>query len=341
MFAKKNGRVVFERGYGVRDLRTYAAIDPYTDFRLASFSKQFTAAVIMLLVRDSKLHYDDPLTTLLPGFPLYGQHITIRHLLTHTSGLPDYEDLMQQVEAAKGPVWSRERQIDDHEVLALLEQQSKAKFAPGSNWSYSNSGYVLLGLIAAKVSGMPFEQLLHDRIFRPLGMESTLAYVKGKNTVPRRAYGYSRNGDRFVDTDQSSTSATLGDGGIYSNLADLAKWDEALQKHTLLSIEEMVPALTPVMLADGKQPHWPLTPGEDNLDPGKPVFYGYGWFLDPYRNFTRMWHTGITSGFRTAIERFPRENTTLIVLCNRTDLDPAKLALEAADVLLPSSVGLP
>jgi len=136
----------------------------------------------------------------------------------------------------------------------------------------------------------------------------------------------------FVETDQSPTSATQGDGGVYSNLADLAKWDEALEKHVLLSQEETIAALAPVKLANGAQPNWPLAPDGDNLAPGKPVSYGFGWFLDPYQGHTRMWHSGSSMGFRSVIDRFTADQMTVVVLCNRTDLDPGNLALEAADV---------
>jgi CubicO group peptidase (beta-lactamase class C family) len=227
VLVRKDGRNIFERGCGVRDFRTLAKIDAATDFRLASFTKQFTAMTIMLLVRDGKLRYDDTLTDLFPGFPAYGRNITVRHLLTHASGLRDYEDLMAEVEKAREPLWSAARQIRDEEVLGLLKQQSSGKFLSGASWAYSNSGYVVLGLVAAKVSGKPFEQVLHDRIFEPLNMRRTVAYVNGKNSVPHRAYGHTKQGGQFIETDQSSTSATLGDGGIYSDLADLAKWDEA------------------------------------------------------------------------------------------------------------------
>lgn len=332
VLVRKNGRTMFQHGYGVRDLTTFAKIDERTDFRLASFTKQFTAMAAMLLVRDGKLRYDETLTDLFSDFPAYGQRITVRHLLTHTSGLPDYEDLMGKTEKAKGPIWTATHQIRDEEVLELLKQQTSGKFPPGTSWAYSNSGYVLLGLIVAKASGEPFGQLLHDRIFATLGMNDSLVYVNGKNTVPERAYGYTKDRDSFIQTDQSATSATLGDGGVYSNVADLAKWDAALQNHTLLSEEEMKLALTPAKLADGSAPHWPAGPGDDNLDPGKPVSYGFGWFFDPYDGRTRMWHTGTTIGFRTAIERFTGEKLTIVVLCNRTDLDPNKLALQAADV---------
>jgi len=319
---RKDGRTVFASGYGVRELRTFADIDRTTNFRLASFTKQFTAMATMLLVRDRKLRYDERLTDIFPDFPAYGRNITIRHLLTHTSGLPDYEDLMDDK-------WTATRQIQDDEVLALLKATSSPKFVAGKSWAYSNSGYVVLGLIAARVSGMRFGQLLETRIFKPLGMARTVVFEQGKNTVAGRAYGHSRKGGVWVETDQSSTSATLGDGGIYSNIDDLVRWDEAMEKHTLLNDESMKAALTPVRLADGSQPEWPAKPGEDNLNPGKPVFYGFGWFLDPYEGRTRMWHSGTTTGFRTIIQRFPAERLTVILLCNRTDVDATQLALQA------------
>ncbi len=333
VLVRSHSHTIFERGYGVRDLRTSMLIDPQTDFRLASFTKQFTAMATMLLVHDGKLRYDQTLTDIFPDFPAYGRAITVRHLLTHTSGLPDYEDLMESFEKDHGPTWTADHQIRDLEVLGLLKQQTAGKFAPGTSWVYSNSAYVVLGLIVAKVSGEPFGQFLRDRIFAPLHMSSTLVFVNGQNTVPNRAFGHTKNATGFVAADQSSTSATQGDGGVYSNLADLAKWDEALQKHVLLNQAEMDAALKPVQLAGGAQPHWPTTPDGDNLAPGKPVAYGFGWFLDPYQGHQRMWHTGSTMGFRTVIERFPSDQLTIVILCNRTDLDAAKLALQVADVV--------
>lgn len=325
---RQNGRTVFERGYGLADLRTGRKIGPTTDFRLASLTKQFTAMAVMLLVHDGKLRYDEKLTEIFPDFPAYGRSITIRSLLTHTSGLPDYENLM-------GPQWSAAHQIDDQEVLQLLDQQSAGKFAPGTSWDYSNSGYVMLGLIAAKISGVPFPQFLHDRIFQPLHMSSTLAYVQGRNEIPNRAYGYSRNETgEFVPSDQSATSATLGDGGVYTNLRDLAKWDDALRKNTLLSAKEMSAAFAPVRLANGASPSWPMQPGDDNLAPGQPVAYGFGWFVDPYKGHPREWHFGTTSGFRTAIERFPADGLTIVILANRTDLDPPNLALRIVAIAM-------
>jgi CubicO group peptidase (beta-lactamase class C family) len=333
------GRNAYMRTEGLRDLRSKAKIDMHTNFRLASFTKQFTAMAVMLLVRDGKLRYDQTLTELFPDFPAYGKNITVRNLLNHTGGLPDYEDLMEAVQKTKGSIWSPEHQIQDDEVLALLRKETKGKFAPGTSWSYSNSGYVVLGLIVAKISGQPYGDFLHARIFAPLHMDHTIVYQKGKNEVANRAYGHSKDGQVLKETDQSSTSATLGDGGIYSNLEDLVKWDDALRYYTLLNEQEMQPALTPVKLNDGAQPHWPKEANDDNLHPGKPVSYGFGWFLNPFESvpedprqtYARMWHTGSTMGFRTVIERFTDgHGLTVIMLCNRTDLDPESLALEVA-----------
>jgi CubicO group peptidase (beta-lactamase class C family) len=334
VLVRKGGQTLFEHGYGIRDSRTHSNIDAQTNFRLASFTKQFTATGVMLLVHDGKLRYDQTLVEIFPDFPAYGKNITIRNLLNHTSGLPDYEELMDACEKSKGPTWSPEHQIQDDEVLALLEKETKGKFAPGTSWSYSNSGYVVLGIIVAKTSGKSYGDFLRERIFAPLKMNRTIVYVKGKNEVANRAYGHTKNGDALEETDQSPTSATLGDGGIYSNLEDLAKWDDALRNHTLLSAKEMKPALTPVRLSNGAEPHWPSKGNDDNLHPGKPVSYGFGWFLDPYEQHSRMWHTGETMGFRTVIERFYNENLSVIILCNRTNLDPESLAQSVADICL-------
>lgn len=317
-----DGKSVFRRGYGVTDLRTKNAITPQSDFRLASFTKQFTAACIMLLVKDGKLRYDDHLTDIFPEFPAYGKAITIRNLLNHTSGLPDYEDILEK----QYPDTPDEKipQIHDAGVLELLEQQSAGKFPPGSKWEYSNSGYAVLAMIVEKVSAKPFSEFLQERIFAPLQMSHTLAYEKGKNEVPHRAYGHTKEKSGWRETDQSSTSAVLGDGGIYSSIDDLAKWDRALREHTLLTEAEMQPALTPVQLT-----------GEAVQFPEKPsVHYGFGWFLDPYRRHRRMFHDGETIGFRTTIQRFPDDKLTVIVLANRSDVSAEGLALKVTDLYL-------
>jgi CubicO group peptidase (beta-lactamase class C family) len=162
-------------------------------------------------------------------------------------------------------------------------------------------------------------------------MNHTLAYEKGRNEVDRRALGYATDGAGFREADQSPTSATLGDGGVYSNLEDLARWDEALRESELLSPGWMKPALAPAKLADGSATRWP--PGEkggDNLAPGEPVSYGFGWFLDPWHGRARIWHHGDTTGFRAAFDRFTDDGLTVVVLANRDDVDAMALALEVA-----------
>jgi CubicO group peptidase (beta-lactamase class C family) len=339
VLVRRGGRTVFERGYGVRDLHSLAAIDPETNFRLASCTKQFTAMAIMLLVHDGKLKYEQNLAEIFPEFPSYGSTITINGLLHHISGIPDYETLMEQEEKSGGRKWTEENQIHDADVLALLEKERLPLFPPGTKWAYSNSGYVVLGLIVAKVSGKSFGDFLQERIFAPLKMDQTVAYERGKNEVANRAFGNSRDGGAWKQTDQSSTSATLGDGGVYSSLRDLAKWDEALAKNTLLSETEMRAALTPAALVGGAKTVWPA---DQDRAAGTPVAYGFGWFLDPYRGHARMWHYGESMGFHTYIERFgasasetgrPDQSAlSIIVLCNRTDLDPETLAAKIADL---------
>ena len=315
----KDGHTVLQRGYGVTELRKRAPIDGGTNFRLASVTKQFTAMSVMLLVREGKLRYDENLTEIFPDFPQYGKTITVRNLLNHTSGLLDYEDLMPQQPADAAPV-----QIKDAGVLDLLKQQRTTRFTPGSRWAYSNSGYAMLAMVVEKISGQPFGDFLRDRIFVPLKMNHTVAYERGKNEVSDRAFGHTMEKGVWQVTDQSSTSAVLGDGGIYSSLVDLAKWDHALRMQTLLSADEMRPALTPVKVGDGSVQEPSGTPAE----------YGFGWFLNSYKGHRRMWHYGETVGFRTTIQRFPDDNLTIIVLANRADLVPQDLALKVADLYL-------
>ncbi len=334
VLVRKDGKTLLHQGHGVRDMRSRQEINDYSNFRLASCTKQFTAAAIMLLIHDGRLSYDERLTDVFPEFPEYGKAITIRHLLNHSSGLPDYEELMDRASAGKSPSWTESHQIADSEVMKLLEAENSGRFAPGTRWSYSNSGYVVLGLIVAKATGQSFPEFLHERIFKALKMDHSVAYVKGTNEVPNRAYGHSRENGAIVETDQSSTSATLGDGGMYSSLDDLAKWDDSLTYHTLLSEQEMQAALIPVRLPDGHLPRWDSGPGDTDPLGGRPVSYGFGWFLDPYKGHPRMWHYGETAGFKSSIQRFADDKLTVIVLTNRSDVDAIKLATKVADLYL-------
>jgi CubicO group peptidase (beta-lactamase class C family) len=318
----KDGLPVFRKSYGVADLRTLQKIRPETNFRLASLTKQFAAMAVMLLVHDGKLHYEDRLTDVFPDFPAYGKAITIRQLLNHTSGLIDYEDIMAKQYAGISDY--QIPQIKDAGVLELLKRETTTKFTPGSHWAYSNSGYVVLAMVVEKRSGMKFGDFLRQRIFAPLGMRGTLAYERGRNEVAHRAYGHTKTAGGWNETDQSSTSATLGDGGVYTSLDDLAKWDAALTADTLLTAKEMEPALTAAAAANGA----PLQQLDGSLAP----LYGFGWFLNPYRGHRRYAHYGETVGFRNAIQRFPDDRLTVIVLSNRAEVDAPALAESVADL---------
>ena len=320
----QDGRTIYIGARGVADLQSMRPIDGRTNFRLASVSKQFTAAAVMLLVRDGKLRYEDRLTDIFPDFPAYGSGITVRHLLQHTSGLPDYEGLMPAADPS-GPVEAA--QIQDAGVLDLLKGQHAGWFVPGSLWHYSNSGYVLLGLIVEKAADRPFFEFLRERVFVPANMINTVAYVRGRNSVPNRAFGHTKQDGRWQVTDQSPTSATLGDGGVYSCLADLLEWDRALSRLAVLGETEMRAALTPVRVP---------TRGPTGPD-GAPADYGFGWFLNGWNGRARMWHYGDTIGFRTAVQRFVNDGLTVVVLCNRADVDAIELSLKVADIYLDGS----
>jgi CubicO group peptidase (beta-lactamase class C family) len=305
----REGQPLLRRGYGLADMDAGIPVTPATNFRLASVSKQFTAAAIVLLAQDGKLSLDDPVRKWLPSLPEVADPITLRHLLTHGSGLVDYEDLMAPDAVA---------QVHDIDVLHLLEREHRLYFAPGSDYRYSNGAYALLALIVGKASGQGFASFLHQRIFEPLGMAHTVAYESGISTVANRAYGHSLVDGQWQRTDQSSTSAVLGDGGIYSSIDDLSKWDAALYDDRLLSDASR---------ADAFALHTPI---HDEADVDG---YGYGWRI----HGEVLWHSGETIGGRNVIVRWPKRHFTVVVLTNRNDPEPYRLALKIADLYLPDS----
>lgn len=302
----QDGNLVVQRGYGLSDVEHGIEAGPTTNYRLASVTKQFTASAILLLAEDGKLTLDDRLRRWLPSLPAADDAITLRHLLTHTSGLIDYEDVMPE---------STTGQLRDADVLRLLESQDRTYFKPGSGYRYSNSGYSLLALIVERASGKPFQDFLRERIFLPLGMHDTLAYVHGGPEVAHRAYGYSEIGGGWTRTDQSTTSAVLGDGGIYSSIADLGKWDAALYDDRLLSDASRAAAFS----AHAKVVGEPYQ-----------ADYGYGWRITG----DSLWHSGETIGFRNVILRYPRQHLTVVLLSNRNDPEPYATAKAVAQLYL-------
>jgi CubicO group peptidase (beta-lactamase class C family) len=297
----RDGKVVMRKSYGMANLEERIAATPDTNYRLASVTKQFTAASILILAREKKLSLDDPITKYL-ALPAYANAITIRHLLTHTSGVFAYEDLIPE---------GTTRQLKDADVYEILKEDDGSYFPAGTQYRYSNTGYVFLALIVERVSGQRFADFLHDNIFKPAGMNASVAFEEGISTVARRAYGYSRKDGAWHRTDQSLTSAVLGDGGIYTSIDDLVHWIAWLESGKF--DEALVPA----------------TPTDDAA-----VRYGYGWRISEHAGQRIVSHTGETIGFRNAIVRFPDRHLAVVVLTNRNEGTPYRTALAIADMFL-------
>jgi CubicO group peptidase (beta-lactamase class C family) len=292
MMVIENGEASVVRSYGLANLETRVPCQPHTNFRLASVTKPFTSMAIMILAERGALALEDKLPRFFPGFPPYGNEITIRQLLTHTSGLLDYEELIPPGTTA---------QLHDRDVLEILRRQNKAHFPPGTRFRYSNGGYALLALIVEAVSNCTFAEFLRANIFLPLGMDGTVAYEAGQPAIPHRALGYSRRGAAFEQTDQSLTSAVLGDGGIYSSVLDLFKWDQALDTEKLVSRSMLRQAFTA------------HSSGSDAPGSG----YGFGWYVERQGGEEHVWHHGSSCGFSTSFHRFPERKWSVIFLANR------------------------
>ncbi len=296
----KKGKVAYEGLFGMADLGAKTPVESSTNFRLASVTKQFTAMSIMMLIERNQLTLDTSLSDVFPAFAEFADHITIQNLLQHTSGLIDYESLIPNAATV---------QVHDKEVLALLQATDSTVFPPGSAYAYSNSGYSALAMIVEELTSTSFPQFLEQNIFEPLGMNQTVAFVDGISTVENRAFGYSVESNGFAFADQSLTSAVLGDGGIYSSLDDLMKWDQALYTDSLVSFEMLQQAFTPGLES-----------------------YGFGWRIEEPNGHLRFSHTGSTSGFRNVIQRYPDDQLTIITLTNRNSPVVEPLADELAEL---------
>jgi CubicO group peptidase (beta-lactamase class C family) len=284
------GKLVFEHAAGLADIEGKTPCTPATNFRMASVSKQFTATAIMLLVDRGKLSLEDPLTKFFPGFPEYGKRITVKHLLTHTSGLPEYEKLI--------PVGTT-LQLDDLDVLHLLMGTKLPLFSPGEKFEYSNSGYAMLGLIVEVVAEKPFHEFMASDVFRPLGMNESVLYQLGLNEVPHRAFGHEQRDGKWVRSDQSLTSAIRGDGAVYTSLRDYRKWLAGIDDRKLLKGSSYDAMFTSQVLTDRHG-----------------ACYGFGWFIDEYRGEPRIYHNGETHGFRECVQRFPKRRAAIVFQLN-------------------------
>ena len=293
----RDGKPIQTKVEGAADVESGRRITAKTNFRLASVTKQFTATAILLLAKDGKLSIDDPVSKHVSGsWPAYANGVTIRHLLTHTSGLRDYDENVPETSA----------QLTDSDVQAFVARQTSLLFAPGEQYRYSNTGYAILARIVEHTSKQAFPAFLKTRIFKPLGMKNTVAHIEGADTIKHRAYGHSRTATGWKRNDQSATSAVLGDGGIYSNVIDLAKWIRALDRCTLLDCATLQQSWTSAKLNDGT-----------------PTNYGFGWRLETRDGARVISHTGETRGFRNALLRYPDKKIVVILLTNRNEGTPA------------------
>lgn len=304
----REGKPIFAKGFGLADLQHKTPCTTNTNFRLASVTKQFTAMAVMMLVEEKKLMLDERLTNFFPEFPDYGKQMSVRHLLTHTSGLLDYEDLIPP--GTTIPVL-------DSDVLRLMLKQDRTYSPPGTQYRYSNSGYALLALIVEVRSGQKFARFLKENLFEPLKMTSTLAYEEGHGAIANRAYGHTQRTNGWQRTDESLTSSVLGDGGVYSSLGDLFKWDQALYKFKLVSEPMLRVAFSPATATD---------------KPGRS--YGFGWYIGEHRGLKEIFHGGDTIGFRTCIARYPERKFTVIILANRADAKFDELPHKIVDLVL-------
>jgi CubicO group peptidase (beta-lactamase class C family) len=303
----KDGAIAFIRGYGLADLDDNVRVTERTNFRLASLTKAFTAMAVMLLVNEGQLSLEMRVGALLPDFPGYGRAISIRHLLTHTSGLAAYQDLVPAS-------WTRD--LTDRDVLALLHRTDALLFAPGTAFRYGDTGYAILALVVEAVSKRSFAAFLREKLFAPTGMTSTVAWQPGVAVVTRRAFGYTDTPSGFRRADHSPMTTVLGDGGIYSSARDLATWDRALNEHRLIGPRFQELMWSPATLNDGSRTH-----------------YGLGWFIDRHPPHVAF-HRGDTKGFSHYMLKYLNKRLTVVVLTNRRGSPAADLAATIAT--LPS-----
>ena len=282
-------QIVIERTIGLAELDSMQTVGATTNFRLASITKHLTALAILMLVEDGRLTLDTRLNEVLTQFPEYAERISIQHLLQHQSGLPDYEPLVSL---------DRQPRIRDQGVVNLLQQINQLDFEPGTSYHYSNSGYAVLTVIVETITGQAFETFLEERIFNPSKMSQSVAFVQGQNEVLNRAMGYTVRNAEIIETDQSAYSAVLGDGGVYSSIADLTTWHRVGFGRALISDRLFSAMMTPALER-----------------------YGFGWRIDQFEGHTRYHHSGSTSGFRNFIAHFPDLDLTLIILTNRAGPD--------------------
>jgi CubicO group peptidase (beta-lactamase class C family) len=311
----QRGSILFEKGYGMADLEHDAVIRSATMFEAGSISKQFTAAAVLLLARDGRLSLEDSVRKHFPELPEVTAPVTIRQMLQHTSGLRDWGDI-----AMLGG-WPRTTRTYRHaDVLDILSRQTALNFAPGTDWSYSNSGYNLAAMLVARVSGRSFAEFTKARLFEPLGLRDTSWRDDFTRVVPGRAIAYDEDEGRFSML--MPFERVHGNGGLLTTVGDLLRWNEHLQAakkgdNSLLS-ELQVPG---------------------TLANGRSHGYAFGLNVGKYRGVSEVSHGGATAGYRAFLTRFPNQHLSVALLCNAAPVNAEELAHRVAEVFLGSALG--
>lgn len=306
----KDGKLVYSKGFGFGSLEQSAALGPQSVIDVGSVTKHFTSTAILLLEDEGRLSLDDDVRKWIPSLPDFGQPITIRRLLNHTSGLRDYFTLF----ALKG--WQLERPLTTKEVIELMADQRDLNFAPGSSFNYCNTGYVLASEIIQKAAKEPMGAYLKRKVFAPLGMTSTLLNDNAATVVPRRVDSYRKSGTSWQRL--TAPQMTVGDGGLYSSIEDFAKWDIALKSDTIkLKKGRLLDRLTD-------------TTGFPSIGAN----YGLGLFIDTFEGAKRIQHGGDWLGFNAQYSMFPDKGFSVMTFANEGTQIGKSLNFEASKLLL-------
>jgi CubicO group peptidase (beta-lactamase class C family) len=314
----RDGEIVKASGYGLADLQMGVAATPQTVYEIGSMTKQFTAAAVMMLVEDGRLRLDDRVSKFFRAAPRTWRNITVRHLLTHSSGIQNHVAVAGYMGIFRTNLFFETTPAPD----ALLKRFFKLplEFQPGETWAYDNTGYYLLGLIVEQASGKPFWTFLHERIFTPLGMTST-RNTDVRPLVRHRAAGYEWVGDGFENRPVLLPPIAFSAGSLLSTVEDLARWDAALSTDRLLKASSLEQMWTATRAREGRLAS---------------VDYGFGWFVGTYEGRRFVQHGGGTPGFSSVIYRFLDDKLTVIVLSNRSDRVLDHLALDIAGFYVDS-----
>lgn len=301
VLVSEKGSVIYQKAFGLADFDRKEVLTENHQFYLASVSKQFTAFGIMLLKSEGKLNYENKLSEYFPEFPPYASKISIGHLLTHTSGIPDHLQLGLYKDG-----------LTNSEVLEFLLKLKAPRHFPGERFQYSNAGYVLLAMIIEKISGQSFDNFMKLNILEPAGMKNTLVYTASNTDLHNRAIGHSLELKK-----DDYCLLTFGAGGMYSTIGDLYKWDQFLYSENLVQKQEMQLAFSPYVLTNGQVSN-----------------YGYGWSVDSEKSTVE--HGGALSGFRASIKRYLTEQSCYIILSNIGDTTTIEQLRNGLDNILTS-----